>query len=72
MIVVLTAPGHGYTLKSLVDGSFGFPVPQIRIVSYTDYLKAGNVPVSRATHVFTDIERLSPKLLRAAADLSSL
>jgi hypothetical protein len=69
MIVVLTAPGHGYTLKSMVDGTFGAAVPQIRIASYTDYLKSGSVPVSRATHVFTDIERLSPKLLRAAADL---
>ncbi len=69
MIIVLTAPGHGYTLKSLVDGSFGFPVPQLRVASYSDYLRAGNVPVSQATHVFTDIERLSPKLLRAAADL---
>ena len=36
MIVVLTAPGHGYTLKSLVDGSFGFPVQQLRGVSYSD------------------------------------
>ena len=69
MIVVLTTPEHGYTLESLVNGSFGFPVPQIRIASYSEYLKAGKVSVSRATHVFTDIERLSPNLLRAAANL---
>lgn len=69
MIVVLTAPGHSYTLKSMVDGTFGAAVPPMRIASYTEYLKPGTVPVSHATHVFTDIERLSPKLLRAAADL---
>lgn len=66
MIVVLTAPGHAYTLQSVVDDTFGAAVPPIRIASYTEYLKPGTVPVSQATHVFTDIKWLSPKLLRSA------
>jgi hypothetical protein len=67
MIVVITVPGHGFTLKSFIDGTYGFPVPELRLASYEDLLRARRVP--RATYVFADIERLTAWELRIVADL---
>jgi len=67
MIVFVTSRGHEYTVASLVGGKFGFPTPVVEVVSYERLLRTGRV--RRATYVFTDIERLSPWELRAAADL---
>ncbi len=67
MIFVITTPGHGYTVQSLVNGAYGFPIPEFRNVSYEDMLRARQVP--RATYVFTDMERLSAWELQLAAQL---
>ncbi|MBY0382635.1 MAG: hypothetical protein K2W78_12030 [Xanthobacteraceae bacterium] len=67
MIVLITARGHGYTLRSIRNGKFGFPTPALKIVSYDAMLRARRVP--RATYIFSDIERLSPFELRMASEL---
>lgn len=67
MIVLITTRGNGYTLKSLVDGTFGAATPKFRTTSYESLLRAWYVP--RATYLFGDIERLAPWELRLAADL---
>lgn len=67
MIVLITARGHGYTLRSIRNGKFGFPAAPLKIVSYEMLLRAWRVP--RATYVFSDLERLSPFNLRLASEL---
>jgi hypothetical protein len=57
MIVFLATGLHMYTVASLVDGSFGPALPDIRSMPYEDTLLAETLP--RATYIFTDIERLS-------------
>jgi hypothetical protein len=67
MIVAITTRGHEYTLASLRDGSFGFPVPKFAIVCYDRLLCARRV--AKATYIFTDLERLAPWELRGAGEL---
>jgi hypothetical protein len=67
MIVLITTRGNGYTLRSLADGTFGFPVPRCSVTHYERLFGAWRVP--RATYVFCDLERLAPWELRLAADL---
>jgi hypothetical protein len=67
MIVFVTSRGHEYTVASLARGTFGFEVPDIEVISYERLLRSRRI--DRATYVFTDMERLSPWELRAAADL---
>ncbi len=67
MIFVITLPGHEYTLQSFADGTFGCPVPDLRMISYDRILRQREVP--RATYIFADIERLSPWELRLASEL---
>ena len=67
MIVAITTRGHGDTLVSLSNGSFGFPVPKFVMESYDKLLCARRVP--RATYIFTDLERLAPWELRGAGEL---
>jgi hypothetical protein len=67
MIVAITTRGHGDTLASLSDGTFGFPVPKFVIDHYDRLLLATRVP--RATYIFTDLERLAPWELRGAGEL---
>jgi hypothetical protein len=67
MIVIITLPGHEYTLQSLAERTFGWPVPELRVLNYDHMLRVREVP--RATYVFTDIERLSAWELRLAAEL---
>jgi hypothetical protein len=57
MIVFLATRQHSYTLKTLHDGGYGIPLPEIRVLPYEEMLLAEYLP--RATYVFTDIERLS-------------
>ena len=70
MIFVITTPGHGYTVQSLIDGGFGFPIPTFRHVSYEDMLRTNQIP--RATYIFADIERLTPGSFALAAHLYSV
>jgi len=67
MIVLITSRGHGYTLKSITNGKFGFPTPAVTITRYERLLGARRFP--KATYIFSDIERLSPFELRLAAEL---
>lgn len=57
MIILLTTPEHQYTLRSIAEGQFGVPVPDIRSLTYDQVLAASTLP--RATYVFADLERLS-------------
>jgi len=67
MIVLITARGHGYTLRSIQNGKFGFPAPTLKITSYDAMLRARRLPC--AAYIFSDIERLSPFELRLASEL---
>jgi hypothetical protein len=67
MIVLVTTRGNGYTLKSMVAGTYGVPLPVFRTTSYERLFGSWRVP--RATYIFADIERLAPWELRLAADL---
>lgn len=66
MIVFITTPGHWTTFRSLVDGTFGFPTPQVSATEYHHLFRARTVP--RATYVFADIDRLSAWELRVACE----
>ena len=67
MIIFLTTADHRYTLQSLADGGFGFPVPTVAVQAYEEIIL--QTEILRATYVFTDIERLSPAETRAASGL---
>lgn len=67
MIVLVTTRGNGYTLRSMVAGTYGVALPKFRIAPYERLFGAWRVP--RATYIFADIERLAPWELRLAADL---
>ena len=67
MIIAITTREHGVPLASFSDGTFGFPVPNFRIVSYERLLVTKRVP--RATYIFADLERLAPWELRGAGEL---
>lgn len=67
MIILITTRGNGYTLKSLVDGTYGVTTPTFRTTSYESVF--GSFFLRRATYIFADLERLAPFELRIAADL---
>src|SRR5262249_35017408 len=67
MIVVITTAGHGKSLASLVEGKFGFALPQLVLECYDTLL--GRRHFARATYIFADLERLAPWELRGAAEL---
>ena len=67
MIVAITTRGHGDTLASLTNGTFGFPLPKFAVASYDAMICAARV--ANATYIFTDLERLAPWELRAAGEL---
>lgn len=67
MIVLITALGHNYSLTSLRDGTFGFPIPQLVLQDYESILCQRRLV--RATYIFADLERLAPWELRGAAEL---
>jgi hypothetical protein len=58
LIVFLSTDGHGYTVKSLVEGTSGGPVPVVRRTTYDALLRVDQAP--GATFIFTDLERLYP------------
>ena len=65
MIVVITTPRNRISVKSLVDGNFGFPTPRLVQQDYDTLLLKRRIP--KATYVFTDFERLSSRELRSAS-----
>ena len=64
MIVVITTQNR-VSVRSLADGKFGFPIPRLILDDYDALLRRRRIP--KATYVFADLERLSPKKLRSAA-----
>jgi len=67
MLRFITAPGHLYTLEPLVQRTFGADTPPCQVTTYDMMFRA--VSTSRATHIFTDMERLYEWELALAADL---
>jgi hypothetical protein len=66
MIIVFTCRGYEYTHRSLRFRRFGVATPDFRTIHYERLFRARSVP--RATCLFTDLDRLEPWELRAAAD----
>ncbi len=71
MIFLITTRGHGYTWRSLLEGegSFGCPVPQVKIAAYDWFFEGRQLEVPVATYIFSDLDRLAPWELRLAARL---
>jgi hypothetical protein len=67
MLVFVTTPGHSYSVKSLVEQTFGAETPACQVTTY--YALIGDAKTVRATHIFTDIERLYDWELSLAAHL---
>jgi hypothetical protein len=67
MILFITTPWHGNSVKSLIDGSYGFELPVCQWISYDNLFQLQSGPV--ATYIFTDLERLSPWELSLASSL---
>jgi hypothetical protein len=63
-VVVLTTADHAYTLKDLLERPQGLRLAQL---SYEEAFQRPRL--SRAVHVFTDVDRLSPPDRRQAAQL---
>jgi hypothetical protein len=66
MIVFVTTRHHAYTVRNLLDGSFGPPLPAVRHMAWDALLRADHLP--QATYILTDLERLTPHERRMAAD----
>jgi hypothetical protein len=66
MIVFVTTRHHGYTVRPLVEDTFGPPVPHCRQMSWEDLWRADYLP--RATFVLIDLERLTPHERRMGAE----
>ena len=67
MILFITAPGHLYTIRTLVERTFGAETPLCQATTYNVMFHVTNT--LRATHIFTDMERLYDWELTLAADL---
>ncbi len=70
MIILFTSTGHTAAAKALTDGSFGFGLPQVRVMEYEDAFQSRALP--SATYIFADIERLASWEQRAASLLYRL
>jgi hypothetical protein len=67
MVRFLTARGHEYTAKNLVEEKMeGASVPPCTVESYDRFLRKKQVPCG--VYLFTDMERLTPYELRVAAE----
>lgn len=67
MLVFVTTPGHEYTVSSLVNRKFGAKAPPCKVTNYGKLFRAS--AARRATHIFTDLERLYDWELAMAANL---
>jgi hypothetical protein len=67
MLLFITCHGHSYTVKSLLEGTFGAPTPPCEVTTYEELFHADCT--RQAVHLFTDIERLYDWELVLAADL---
>jgi hypothetical protein len=69
MIFHINTRGHGYALRSLVEGKLGCPAPDFRVATYDRLFKTGELRIPIATYIFGDLERLAAWELRIAAQL---
>jgi len=67
MLLFITTYGHWYTVKSLLEQTFGAETPECQVTTYDELFQAGST--RQATHIFADIERLYAWELALAADL---
>jgi hypothetical protein len=67
MLLFITAPGHSYTVKALVERNFGADTPPCQVTTYDAAFYAKRTV--QATHIFTDMERLYDWELVLAGDL---
>src|SRR5438046_336973 len=67
MLRFITAPRHLYTLEPLIQGTFGANTPPCQVTTYHRMFHATST--SKATHIFTDMERLYEWELILAAEL---
>jgi len=67
MLLFITAPGHSYTVKSLVERNFGADTPPCQVTTYDAAFYAKHTV--QATHIFTDMERLYDWELVLAGEL---
>jgi hypothetical protein len=65
MLLFLTTPGHAYTVEHFVRPPPDADVPQCKVTTYDAVL--GSNHTVKATHIFTDLERLSDQELCVAA-----
>jgi hypothetical protein len=56
MIFFVTTAWHSKPVKSLVDGRFGFELPECQWVPYETLFRSRRLPLG--TYIFTDLERL--------------
>jgi hypothetical protein len=57
MLTYLVTRGHRYTMDTYLE-SWGGPAGEIRVLTYEDVFRFGEVPLGPCT--FSDLERLSP------------
>jgi hypothetical protein len=67
MLLFVTTSGHEYTVSSLVRKKFGARTPACKVTTYEQLFRASTT--MRATHIFTDLERLCDWELTLAASL---
>jgi hypothetical protein len=67
MLLFVTTYGHSYTVKSLVERTFGADTPACQVTTYDNLFQADST--YQALHIFTDIERLYDWELALAGDV---
>jgi hypothetical protein len=67
MLLFITTYGHSYTVRSLVEGTYGAKTPACKVISYDALFQASST--LQATHIFADIERLYDWELALAGEL---
>jgi hypothetical protein len=67
MLLFITTYGHSYTVRSLLQRTFGAETPACQVISYDGLFQTSSTP--QAVHIFADIERLYDWELALAGDL---
>jgi hypothetical protein len=57
VLLFITTAMHSYTVDSLVQRTFGAETPQCHVTTYQSLFRSDST--SKATHIFTDMERLN-------------
>lgn len=67
MLLFVTTYGHSYTVRSLLERTFGAETPACQVTTYDGLFQASST--LQATHIFADIERLYDWELALAGEL---